>query len=227
LLQWTSSFHDTDWHNLTPQDATIVMSRLAALEGSLLDVNMSAGPESPQGFVSIFKNYGAVVGSSLSHGHQQVMLTSVPPSSVGINREFHQAHGKSFAEYLLSRTPKELHLKDYGPAVLLVPEFMRRPYVMMLVIKDTQKSYLHELSAGEIEAVAHGWHDAARSYHHLMPRIDKEIAYNILTHNGAGAGLYFEFLPYTQILGGLERLGLYICTELPEVAARRLRELID
>jgi hypothetical protein len=74
--------------------------------------------------------------------------------------------------------------------------------------------------------VAHAWQDATRSYHNLMPRIDKEIAYNILTHNGSGAGLYFEFLPYTQTLGGLERMGLYICTELPEIAAKRLRGVI-
>jgi galactose-1-phosphate uridylyltransferase len=226
LLQWTSSFHEADWHNLTLQDASIVMSRLAALEGSLLEVNLSADVEGSRGFVSIFKNYGALVGSSLSHGHQQIMLTSVPPSSVGIHRIFHQEHGESFAEYLLRETPEELVVKDYGQAVLLVPDFMRRPYVMMLAIKDTQKSYLHELTADEIEAVAHGWHDATHSYQTLMPRIDKEIAYNILTHNGAGAGLYFEFLPYTQILGGLERMGLYICTELPDVAARRLSDVI-
>jgi galactose-1-phosphate uridylyltransferase len=134
--------------------------------------------------------------------------------------------GETFCEYILRETPQELIIRDYGPAVLLVPEFMRRPYVMLLVVKDTHKSYLHEISSREIEAVAQGWHDAARSYHNLMPRIDKEIAYNILTHNGARAGLYFEFLPYTQTLGGLERMGLYICTETPEVAAERLRAVV-
>lgn len=227
LLQWTSSFHDTDWHNLDPRDAAIVMSRLAALEGRLLEVNLPAGVERSPGSVAIFKNYGSVVGSSLSHGHQQIMRTNVTPSSFSMDRKFHQQHGESFADYLLRATPPELIVKDYGPAVLLVPDFMRRPYVMMLVVKETKKAHLHELSSAEIEAVAGGWHDAAHSYHNLMPRIDKEIAYNILTHNCAGAGLYFEFLPYTQTLGGLERMGLYICTELPEVAAERLREVIE
>jgi galactose-1-phosphate uridylyltransferase len=151
------------------------------------------------------------------------MLANAPSSSVAANARFQQDRGESFADHILRETPPELIIRDYGPAVLLVPDFMRRPYVMMLIIKDTKKAYLHELSGGEIEAVARGWHDATYSYHDLMPRIDKEIAYNILTHNGQGAGLYFEFLPYTQILGGLERMGLYICTERPEVAAQRLR----
>ncbi len=227
LLQWTSSFHDTDWHNLDSEDAAIVMARLAALEGTLLGVDLANGAEKSQVFVSIFKNHGALVGSSLSHGHQQIMLTNVTPNSVNIGWQFRQENGESFAEYLLRETPEDLIVKDYGPAVLLVPNFMRRPYVMMLVVKDTQKGALHELSEPEVEAVANGWHDATRSYHNLMPRIGKEIAYNILTHNGAGGGLYFEFLPYTQTLGGLERMGLYICTELPAVAARRLREIIE
>lgn len=226
LLQWTSSFHDTDWHNLSLADASVVMSRLAALEGSLLTVPLSNQADPSSCFVSIFKNHGSAVGSSLSHGHQQVMLTNVEPSRVRDNREFQRVHSETFCEYMLRETPEELIVRDYGSAVLLVPDFMRRPYVMLLLVKDARKSYLHELSPGEIEAVAHAWHDAIRSYHNLMPRIDKEIAYNILTHNGSGAGLYFEFLPYTQTLGGLERMGLYICTELPEIAAKRLRGVI-
>lgn len=226
LLQWTCSHHDTDWHNLNLEDAAIVMSRLAALEGKLLSACSSIGAGGSPAHVTIFKNQGALVGSSLTHGHQQITLTNVLPSSVSAHRAFHHEHGQSFNDFILEDIPDELIVADYGPAMLVVPQFMRRPYVMMLLLKDTQKEYLHELSSGEIEAVAHGWHDATLSYHDLMPRIDKEVAYNVLTHSGSGGGLYFEFLPYTQTLGGLERMGLYICTELPEVAARRLRGVV-
>jgi galactose-1-phosphate uridylyltransferase len=202
------------------------MSRLAALEGKLLSACGSIGAGGSPAHVTIFKNQGALVGSSLTHGHQQITLTNVLPSSVIVNRAFRHKHGVSFNDFMLQDFQDELIVEDYGPALLVVPPFMRRPYVMMLLLKDTQKEYLHELSAGEIEAVARGWHDATFSYHDLMPRIDREVAYNVLTHSGTGGGLYFEFLPYTQTLGGLERMGLYICTELPEVAARRLREVI-
>lgn len=226
LLQWTCSFHDTDWHNLDLEDAAIVMSRLAALEDRLLSASTSIGSGEAPAHVTIFKNHGAPVGSSLTHGHQQITLTNVLPSSVIVNRAFRHKHGMSFNDFLLQDFPGELVVEDYGPAMLVVPPFMRRPYVMMLLLKDTQKEYLYELSTGEIEAVARGWHDATFSYHDLMPRIDRKVAYNVLTHTATGGGLYFEFLPYTQTLGGLERMGLYICTELPEVAARRLREVI-
>ncbi len=37
------------------------------------------------------------------------------------------------------------------------------------------------------------------------------------------AGLYFEFLPYTQEQGGLEQLGLSICQMEPERAAQDIR----
>ncbi len=36
FLQWTSSLHDKDWHNLPQADRVIVMNRLAALEKTLL-----------------------------------------------------------------------------------------------------------------------------------------------------------------------------------------------
>lgn len=227
LLQWTSSYHDTDWHNLAVEDAAVAMSRLAELERSLLAVSLSTGEAGRERYVTIFKNYGAVVGSSLAHGHQQIILSDVRPGSAAANQAFFRNEGETFAAFMLRETPDELIVREYGPATLLVPAFMRRPYVMMLFVKDFRKSFLHELHDEELEAVAQGWRDAARSYHYLMPRIDKEIAYNILVHNGPGAGLYFEFLPYTQTLGGLERMGIYICTELPEVAAQRLRDLIS
>jgi hypothetical protein len=35
-----------------------------------------------------------------------------------------------------------------------------------------------------------------------------------------------ELLPFTQPLGGYEHLGLYMCEELPEVSAGRLRDAL-
>ena len=59
-----------------------------------------------------------------------------------------------------------------------------------------------------------------------MPEIGRELAYNVITHNGPGAGIYFEFLPYTQETGGFEHLGLYVCQQNPKTAAARLRQLL-
>jgi galactose-1-phosphate uridylyltransferase len=175
--------------------------------------------------VIIIKNYGNRVGASLSHGHQQITFSDVKPRHFQDHMRFELEHGEPFSAYLLREIPLELKVKDYGAATLLVPPFMRRPYDMILALKDTSKKYLHELTDEELRAVAEGWHDATRCIHRVMREMDKEIAFNVTTINGPGAGLYFEFLPYTQPMGGFEHLGLYVCQETPERAADRLRRL--
>jgi len=221
LLQWTSSHHDKDWHNMPLSDRVVVLRRLAALEKTLL-----AGAGEPSPSVVIIKNYGHLVGASLVHGHQQIACTNLVPRHFQDNARFQREHGETFSEYVLRETPSELVVRDYGPAVLLVPAFMRRPYAMMLLVKMTSRRYVHQLDEGELEAVAEGWHDGIRAIREVMPRIGREVAYNVITNNGPGAGLYFEFLPYTQEIGGVEHLGLFVCQGLPEPAAATLREII-
>jgi galactose-1-phosphate uridylyltransferase len=211
------------------------MQRLAALEKKLLtgaaeqmpSNQFWGGRDDRYGFVSIIKNYGHLVGGSLVHGHQQIGFSNVMPRRFHDNWHFEQARKEKFSAYLLRKNPAELLLRDYGPAILLVSYFMRRPFDMMLLVKDVNKHYLHELTEAELTAVADGWHDAIRAILRVMPRIGREIAYNIVTHNGPGAGLYFEFLPYTQETGGFEHLGLFVCQGNPHNAAMQLREFLE
>jgi galactose-1-phosphate uridylyltransferase len=148
------------------------------------------------------------------------------PRRIQDNWRFETERGEPFSLYLLHETPPEFTIKDYESATLLVPYFMRRPYDMMLLLKDASKRYLHQLSEAEIRAVAEGWHDAIRVMRTVVPEMGRELAYNVITHNGPGAGLYFEFLPYTQETGGFEHLGLYACQQNPRMAALRIRELL-
>lgn len=231
FLQWTSSYHDRDWHNMPLKDCTIVMQRLAALEKKLiegtLEENLTFGKQSGHteeaAYVLIIKNYGNSVGASLAHGHQQVLLSNIAPNRTDDHIAFQVEQGEKLAAYILRETPSELWIKDYGRAILIVPYFMRRPYEMFLVLKDASKQYLHELSPSEIEAVANGWHDVTWLFHHIMPGLGKEIAYNVAALTGPGTGIYFEFLPYTQPMGGLERMGLYVCQNTPRQAAEVIR----
>jgi hypothetical protein len=134
---------------------------------------------------------------------------------------------EAFSTYLLRENPPELRIQDYGPAVLLVPYFMRRPFDMFLLLKDTSKRHLYEMSEAETAAIANGWQGAIRIMLLTMPQIGRETAYNITVHNGPGGGLYFEFLPYTQEMGGFEHLGLYLCQGNPHSAAAHARELLE
>jgi hypothetical protein len=79
----------------------------------------------------------------------------------------------------------------------------------------------------ELAPVADGWRDAIGVILWVMAKIDRETAYNVITHNGPGAGLYFEFLPYTQETGGFEHLGLYICQANPGDTASQLKEFLN
>ena len=217
FLQWTSSYHDKDWHNMSQADRIIAMRRLAALEKKLL-----SGSE----FVSIIKNYGHLVGGSLIHGHQQIGASNIIPNRYCLNKQFQEEHGETFSAHMLHETPPELVIRDYGAAILVTPYFMRRPFDMQLIVKDTAKSYLHQLNEEEIAAVSDGWRDAISIMLALMPKIGREPAYNATTHNGPGAGLYFEFLPYTQEMGGFEHLGLYLCQGNPQTSAAYAREFL-
>jgi galactose-1-phosphate uridylyltransferase len=234
LLQWTSSYHDRDWHNMPQADRVIVLQRLAALEKRLLTTSGEAMPALPEiggrsgyhGFVEIIKNGGALVGGSLAHGHQQIGFSNVIPRRMLDNWRFEQHTGEEFSAYLQRVNPKELLVQDYGEALLVVPFFMRRPYDMLLLLKDVRKGYLHELNQAELAAVADSWHMAMRAFWQIMPAMGREIAYNIITHTGPGAGLYFEFLPYTQEIGGFEHLGLFVCQGDPYQVAEHLRQVV-
>jgi galactose-1-phosphate uridylyltransferase len=234
LLQWTSSYHERDWHNMPQADRVIVLQRLAALEKRLLTTSAQAMPATIDrdgqtgyhGYVEIIKNGGALVGGSLAHGHQQIGFSNVIPRRTLDNWHFEQQRGEKFSAYLQRVNPGELVVRDYGTARLVVPYFMRRPYDMLLLLKDVSKSYLHELYDAELAAVADCWHEAMRAFWRILPAMGREIAYNIITHNGPGAGLYFEFLPYTQEIGGFEHLGLFVCQGDPHQVAGHLREVI-
>jgi galactose-1-phosphate uridylyltransferase len=230
FLQWTSSLHENDWHNMPSNDRLVVMQRLAALEAKLVADAAQLLQLEGDGFptntgILITKNFGRLVGGSLAHGHQQIALSSVMPRRFADNQRFEQIHDEPFSAYLQRENPPELTIKDYGPALLLVPYFMRRPYDMILLLKDSRR-YLHQLSLAELQAVADGWRDAIRIIRAVMPAIGRETAYNVLTNNGPGAGLYFEFQPYTQEFGGFEQLGLLVCQANPVSAAGLIKQLL-
>ena len=234
FLQWTSSYHHRDWNNMPLSDRLVVLQRLAALERTLLYDSEGYMPPSSQwrsqketsGFVSIIKNFGAPVGGSLEHGHQQISWSNIMPRSYYDNWCFYTRHNDFFSNYMLNENPIELEIKDYGKAVLMVPYFMKRPYNMMLILKDVGKQYLCELDDDELEEVAEGIGDSMKAIMDIMPRIGKETAYNLVVHNGPGAGWYCELLPYTQETGGFEQLGMWICQGTPAQAATELRRLI-
>jgi galactose-1-phosphate uridylyltransferase len=226
FLQWTSSLHDRDWHNMPLAELEVVLERMARLEGKLLTEGRAILPDASEAHVIVIKNYGRAVGASLAHGHQQIALSSVMPRRVRDNQRFEERHGETFSAFLQRENPEQLLVHDYGKAVLVVPYFMRRPYDMILAVRDVRRRYLSELDEAELAAVARGWRDATRAIVEIMPRIGRDTAYNVTVSNGQGAGLYIEFLPYTQETGGFEQIGLWACQASPHGVAEDLRAVM-
>ena len=227
FVQWTTSYHDSGWDTMPIEDLAIVFKQLGRLEKYLLYTDFPQDIIGNQRTISIIKNAGAYSGGSMAHDHQQIILTDALPARMKQNQEFEQENGIHFADYLLTKTSPDLVAADLGEAVLLVPPFMRRPYNLILVLRNTSRQFIHQLSNMEINAVVRGWKLAIRSIQQIMPQIGKDISYNVLTHNGPGAGLYFEFLPHSQINGGFEQLGLSICQASPELCAKKYQQVIN
>lgn len=234
LLQWTSSIHERDWHNMPASDALLSFQQLAKLERVLLTQPTDFMSRSItkvdsndiSGYVSIIKNYGAAAGASLSHGHQQIAYSNILPQRFFNNLRFRKHHGKSFSEYMLQENPSNLLVKDYGAALLIVPYFMKRPLDMMLILKDTSKRYLHQLNLSEQQQVSRAIQEATQAIIVLMQEMEIEPAYNIIVDNGPGCGLYLEFLAKTQKMGGYEQIGLFVCQANTEQVATQLRQQI-
>jgi galactose-1-phosphate uridylyltransferase len=176
----------------------------------------------------VIKNVGRLVGGSLVHGHQQMLHTSIRPRRVGDDARFLRRRGEPFARSLLRETPPELVVRSYdGGARLVVPWFMRRPLEMILALEgEGTWEHLHDLEAGERRSLAAGLVDATRAVRDLMPRLGREIAYNLAFHTGPVGSLYVEMLPYTQERGGFEHTGIVVCQAEPETMAAAIREIL-
>ncbi|MBN2342741.1 MAG: hypothetical protein JXX29_24110 [Deltaproteobacteria bacterium] len=238
-LQWTSTVHNDDWFNMDVDDLCVVLTRLGVFEKQLLTTSAAAMPDTSRwhghvretpgtsGFVSIMKNYGAPVGGSLVHGHQQITHSNVMSRAMYDNWRFLQHQGMTFSAHMLEDTPDELRLADLGETELLVPYFMRRPLGAMLFLKNDARQFLHQLNDAEIHSLVNGISKTVRAYHRVLPAIGRDVAYNVLFHTGPGAGLYIEFIPFTQETGGMEQLGLWVCQDTPEGSASVLRSYLN
>lgn len=234
LLQWTSSIHDKDWFNMPFDDALLAFKQLAKLEANLLHQPtdfMSRSKIKKQnnevsGYVSIIKNYGAAAGASLTHGHQQIAYSNILPQRFYNNLTFRKRNKRSFSQFMLDENPNNLQVKDYGKAVLIVPYFMKRPLDMKLIIKDTNKRYLHQLNEDEMKDLTLAIQQAMRAIIELMKDMGISPAFNMIINNGPGCGLYIEFIVQTQKMGGYEQIGLYVCQSSAAHSAEQLRERI-
>jgi len=156
----------------------------------------------------------------------QIIHTNILPKAIADDAAFLRRSGEPFTSFLLRENPEELLVKDYECISAVTPYFMKRPLDAIVAVKDVSKSSLHELHADDMDSLAAALSDLAGAVVRLMPKLNRELAYNLVFHTGPIGGLYVEVLPLTQVLGGYEKMGLYLCDGLPSQSANMLREEI-
>lgn len=229
LLQWSSSIHELDWHNLPLEDVLVCMQRLQRLEHKLLTGAQDYMPRSDSnrqfhGYLSIIKNYGAPAGSSLTHGHQQIAFSNIMPQRMYNNARFFERQQRTLSQFLWDDNPQHLTVAEHGPARVIVPYFMRRPYNVLILLR-TQAEYLHQLDSETLHSATQAAQKVAKAYHRLLPLLGREVSYNMAIHTGPKNHLYLEFFPIVQASGGFERIGLWVCQLSAEHAAEQLKEV--
>ena len=218
FLQWLSTDHDAELYNMPPSDIAICLQRLAALEKHLLTQDSPAPILFPpcRGYVSIIKNFGKRVGSSLEHGHLQIIHTNTLPPSVEQNISFYKKNGYGFSTLLQQNPVENLIIHKEQDLTVLTPFCIKRPLETTIVFHDTNVQYLHQIPSNVLEQLGNAFHIISKNILEIMLQIGREPACNILFHTGDIGGMYIEFLPHTQELGGFEHLGLYTCMTTPE-----------
>jgi galactose-1-phosphate uridylyltransferase len=229
LLQWSSSVHEHDWHNMPISDVSIGMHRLASLEEKLLKEASGYMPLSDHnkhlyGYVSIIKNYGSAAGASLTHGHQQIAYSNIMPQRTYNNQRFYQRQHITFSQFLLRENPASLTVAEIGSTRIIVPYFMRRPF-NLLIIPQTAAEHLHELSQKEFQELEVAIQKTMQAYHSLLESLNREVSFNMVIHTGPESQLYVEFFPIVQAMGGFERIGMWICQLSAQKAADQLKAL--
>jgi len=232
LLQWTSSIHDRDWHNMAVEDLAVVLGRLAHLEKCLVKGAHGYMPLLDQcgeafGSFSVIKNWGVDAGASLSHGHQQIAFSNIMPQRAFSNWSFYRRHKRTFSQYLLAENPEELTVAEWPHWRLLVPDFMQRPLSMLLLYKGQGVRHLFQLKEEELFALGRAMQMAIIALQSLIPTYYRPAAFNFAIHNGPDSDVHVEFFPVTQTLGGFERLGMWVCQERPIDSAEKLRRRFD
>jgi galactose-1-phosphate uridylyltransferase len=215
LLQWTSSYHGVDWHNIDPEDGAVVWERLGVVERMLL----SKG----EGYISVIKNYGRAVGGSLSHGHQQIVFTKAPAKRELDHQRFYAENRQAFADYVLRTKEQHQVIEESDDVLVVVPSFMRRPYQMLIVSKAGSEHW-YELSRKQREGLSRAMQKATAAVLRILTGIGRPQAYNAHFFAGRESGVYVELLPFSQDMGGYEHYGLWVCQQSCEGAREEITE---
>ncbi len=220
LLVWPTNKHK-DIHQIMPDDHAVTFQIFSTLE----DILRKRYPNNATEWnMEVIKNTGKPVGSSIDHGHYQVIFVNKQTKKTQKDKRFLCDYGKSFASHLLRNASRELRVKSYNSVEVVIPYYMRRPLTSVIIPKEDVTSF-GDLTKEQCEDFARATSFVAHRFSTLMPKMGKEFAYNLVFHTGPIGRMYIEAMPYTQPDGGLEKIAVNLCQSSPETSAQKLSNL--
>lgn len=170
-------------------------------------------------YVHAMVNEGRVAGSSLPHGHSQlVWLPGLPPA---VEIELDTESCRLCALLAGERKSGERVIAEDDGVVALCPPASRVPYEALVAPVGCEKDgFASDLLAAALARCA----DVARRLHRIEGRAPLNLWLHTSPLGGGGLHWHLELVPRLTVLAGLELgAGLYVNTLAPESAAAALR----
>ena len=178
-------------------------------------------------YVSIFRNYGADAGASLSHAHTQIMAVPFIPKIVseelGSSRRFWSVNEECiFCNVIKMEMDGPRFVWANKSFVVFAPWASVHPFEFWIAPREHQ-NIISEMDEGEIRDLA----EAMRVCFGGLKRLLNDPSYNLGFHMACREYYHWhiEVYPRLAIWAGFEKsTGTYINVVSPEDAASNLRE---
>jgi UDPglucose--hexose-1-phosphate uridylyltransferase len=218
-------------HNQTI--ATMQQSEVSGILTAYRERQIKISQNEDINFVTIFRNYGALAGTSLEHPHSQIIATPMVPPHVRYPIEVAIQHYDKFGTCVYCEMLAEEHRQkerivlESDSFLAFCPWAARTPFEARIYPKRHTASYL-SITDGEIEELAWILRNLLGKIYNCLENPD----YNyILRSSPVGEEdsrylhWYLMIVPKVTTPAGFEiGSGIYINTMPPEDAARFLRD---
>ena len=181
-------------------------------------------------YVSIFRNYGASAGASLSHTHTQLIAIPMIPKILeeerAASKRYYEENGRCiFCDILNRELKSERFIWDNGKFIVFAPWASLNPFEFWIFPKRHHQSIL-ELTKDEVKSLA----EALRVSLGGLKSLLNDPPYNLGFHMMPDKHYHWhiEVYPKLAVWAGFEKsTGMYINTVPPEEAAENLRKAFE
>jgi UDPglucose--hexose-1-phosphate uridylyltransferase len=213
--------------------ATMQLSEVSGILKAYRERQIKISKDEDINFVTIFRNYGSLAGTSLEHPHSQIIATPMVPPHVRIPIEASVQHYDKYGTCVFcdmleeERRQKERIVLESDSFLAFCPWAARTPFEARIYPKRHSASFV-SINDGEVEELAWILRSMMAKIYNCLENPD----YNYILRsspvgeeNARYLHWYLMIIPKITTLAGFEiGSGIYINIVPPEEAARYLRD---